>query len=916
MLSAVTAQLRPCQLADYHYEYTECDSEGGRWRVSVPKAPGLCSPSGSSIMPVRGKDCNFACSPGEYLDMADQECHPCEAGSFSLGGGVRFSDWSELPQGFAVRTEEVKQSSWGVWAQKSKSVNCSRSGWTPRGAYIMAMPGMCPSNLLFSAKLVKAGKVSFEYQYTDAGAIFHFMEVVEDLSGVTQDWCIKVRRSEDKVQIDTIILTFDSPKPANRIHMGYLTLGVRPFSSSSYHQENSVSQGSILSPMLFNLKGHIDWSANRATLLRLYSTLVRSKLDYCSVVYVGIPAHIGIHGNETVDKVTKAALNRPPSLGKLICWSDLKPKVNTYIHIIWRENWDAEVANKHNEVFPDLGEDLGKKGEGAGRQCKTVQNDQCQASGKENEKWPVVTEKGKWATVVVNLKSGMNVLQWRTIGAFPSMTHSVSSPILIRKIEITGVAYTSECTKCPNGTYSSRGSSFCQTCPPNTFSLHGASGCTKCKDSEYSEAGSVNCLPRPPCTQFDYYKYQKPCDDFKKTQQSYRWIEPKICSETVTGSVKLPKDWPMQDCPPCSPGMHRINASYCGFCEPNQYADIFGDCVDCPVSTSPDYKIDYQHWTNLPPNMSTQCVSVGDETCTNSAGWLPAGDHLRTSFGLSDRNMFLVLLLRLAGLKGEPSVVDGKPMALGSIEFEIELNCPSPCQLIFLSDLGNSNTVIQSWENTLSKKKFSHDIYTNESVVFTWAFQPDDFGLDADSEGYDGTLKMKNFAKIYSIHVSNTISGGASSCLMCPKGKSSEGCIPCPDGQYIDPLTQACQLCPPGTVLPSSNQWGKKACKPCGPGLHAVGGRSCQSDCTFTDNLGRNYDFSSLNSVRFIAGSRLFTGSGTQYFHGFNISLCNHGNQPLPMCVNNVTRDAMSPGSKRVDIITNTDVCHANFNLS
>ncbi|GFN81139.1 Band 7 protein [Plakobranchus ocellatus] len=72
----------------------------------------------------------------------------------------------------------------------------------------------------------------------------------------------------------------------------------------------------------------------------------------------------GIRGNENVDKLAKAALNRASCSGKRICWSDLKPKINAYIRSVWQKNWDAEGAN---EVFPNLGEDLHRRGEGAGR---------------------------------------------------------------------------------------------------------------------------------------------------------------------------------------------------------------------------------------------------------------------------------------------------------------------------------------------------------------------------------------------------------------------------------------------------------------------------------------------------------------------------------------------------------------------
>ncbi|GFO25214.1 ribonuclease hi [Plakobranchus ocellatus] len=81
---------------------------------------------------------------------------------------------------------------------------------------------------------------------------------------------------------------------------------------------------------------------------------------------------VGIQGNENVDKLAKAALNRVSYSEKFICYSDLKPKINTYILSVRQKNWDAEGANKLHEVLPNLGEDLHRRDEGAGRKRETA----------------------------------------------------------------------------------------------------------------------------------------------------------------------------------------------------------------------------------------------------------------------------------------------------------------------------------------------------------------------------------------------------------------------------------------------------------------------------------------------------------------------------------------------------------------
>lgn len=54
----------------------------------------------------------FSCKAGEFLDMKDQSCKSCAEGRYSLGTGVRFDEWDELPHGFAnvATTLEVDNS--------------------------------------------------------------------------------------------------------------------------------------------------------------------------------------------------------------------------------------------------------------------------------------------------------------------------------------------------------------------------------------------------------------------------------------------------------------------------------------------------------------------------------------------------------------------------------------------------------------------------------------------------------------------------------------------------------------------------------------------------------------------------------------------------------------------------------------
>lgn len=61
-----------------------------------------------------------------------------------------------------------------------------------------------------------------------------------------------------------------------------------------------------------------------------------------------------------------------------------------------------------------------------------------------------------------------------------------------------------------------------------------------------------------------------------QTRLMYKWIEPKICSETVAGAVKLPASGEKQTCPPCNPGFFVTSSSSCEPCEKGLYSNGTG----------------------------------------------------------------------------------------------------------------------------------------------------------------------------------------------------------------------------------------------------------------------------------------------------------------------------------------------------
>ncbi|GAB6028023.1 hypothetical protein CHUAL_002249 [Chamberlinius hualienensis] len=541
-----------------------------------------------------------------------------------------------------------------------------------------------------------------------------------------------------------------------------------------------------------------------------------------------------------------------------------------------------------------------------------AQNDQCQSfEDAEQSRWPLLTDEGKWHSVSVPLKTGLNVLQWKTIGMSAEGLHRHSKAVLIGSIEISGMAYTSECLPCRNGTHSGEGSKECELCPINYYSSLGSSDCRECMATHYAAKGSAKCLLREPCTDKDYYQVHGSCDANKKTEISYKWIEPKICNDLLRNSVKLPDSLYLDNCLPCNPGMHYTsnNTGGCEFCDQNEFSNGIDGCQSCPLSTAPNYGYQFIRWHEMPPGMEATCMSITGDGCRTAKGWQVAKDYIHSGIGHTE-DAYLVLSLNVPGFRTQGGgIVNGKPVEVGTISFTFELVCKTDCEFVFMQEsITRGASIIQTWNRTNAKGKqhFKYVVTQNDTYLFSWAYQKRSTWVSfngfrpsaVETTSVDGDSNESR-AIIHTINVTNTINGGASVCLACPKGSERQGCIPCPAGQYVDVNSTECKKCPKDTFVSDPYPYGIESCQPCGQGLKSDAGKSCYSDCNIDIN-NRHYDLTSLEGFHRVRGSRLFTSSGTEYFHEFNVSLCGFYGQGNTICVNNLTSKEYDKYSENV----------------
>ncbi|VIO87779.1 Uncharacterized protein BM_BM8821 [Brugia malayi] len=510
--------------------------------------------------------------------------------------------------------------------------------------------------------------------------------------------------------------------------------------------------------------------------------------------------------------------------------------------------------------------------------CRSYRDEMKQLMGNNLKKKGSSEDGNDWYRDRIELKSGHNVISW-TVMSYRLDAFYNNDVITISHIDIHGLQQIRKCTKCPGGTYSGIGAKQCRFCRAGYYSPPGSMQCIRCPLSQYSHARSSFCINRPICSLNDYYPVLKPCIN-GKTRTIFVKVQPNICRDDLNGAIKIPAPGNEISCPKCNPGMHLNSTGQCVFCQKDHYSHG-EECHRCPVDTLPNYGYHYIIWNTLPPNMFTRCEYIveGDLiNCTIDNAWIPAGSMIQTS-STQEKGIALELGLQIHDGFSNPLLAFDELISshnpIAHITFDFEMKCADDsCVLYFIEDAPSQSyyRILVDFSGTQHYQSYSYPIVSPNPTQFLFVF------IRSRSSTKEDVITDRAF--IYRINVTNVgdKSGGASTCLQCPKYNGK--CVHCLAGEYITETNNECKKCPNGLILnTTSDRMGIKSCIPCGINLISYDNIRCISNgILLLDNLSNNktyhFNFTYFFNRTFTAeGVQVFAREGASYFHLYNISL-------------------------------------------
>uniref|UniRef100_A0A0N4ZBC2 MRH domain-containing protein n=1 Tax=Parastrongyloides trichosuri TaxID=131310 RepID=A0A0N4ZBC2_PARTI len=477
-------------------------------------------------------------------------------------------------------------------------------------------------------------------------------------------------------------------------------------------------------------------------------------------------------------------------------------------------------------------------------------------------------------TKKINLREGQNSITWTITNNIEITT--LADIIYVLRIDIIGIAYTTSCTACPPGTYSSyEGSSKCDICPENTFSDYKSDRCHSCPYGTYSLGKSEMCIEKPACSNIDFHENRNElCFDDKGYTITYEKTKPIICS----GGIENILEKHLSTCPICSLGMIRNkNTGKCEYCGSGTYSSDGIKCSICPKNFAPKYGQFITRWDSYHENIETFCeYNYGNiqKKCIHNKSWIPSGDYFET-IRTRDVGVVFEFSLKVSSFENPlftTSDYGTSDNPVAEISFDLELGCLyESCSFYFVEEvpqLMSYYKIIATFDGTFKRSIFKHSILGSRGRQFLFAFMRSTSSTDNDS--------LTDYARIYSLNITNVGNKkGAFECFPCYKINSDGDCENCPQGHYVNINSSTCDACPPGTRLNYTAHTFETACIKCPKNMISEDFRTCKfnNQLKFKNDTIK-LDFKPLKSKLLnTTGVKIFTKDGHSYYHFYNVSI-------------------------------------------
>lgn len=191
-------------------------------------------------------------------------------------------------------------------------------------------------------------------------------------------------------------------------------------------------------------------------------------------------------------------------------------------------------------------------------------------------------------------------------------------------------------------------------------------------------------------------------------------------------------------------------------------------------------------------------------------------------------------------------------------------------QLDFLVEDTETVERANSWTGPQQRQRFEFSFRKNNSIALSWIF------VKTSTPTGGPLTKPRKFShdtvKIFSITLTNTLDGGASTCEACAGSSSAGNCSPCTPSQLWNPTAKRCDSCPPNSIISSATG----LCTQCPENLTpSLSKKFCISNCRVSIQGGKKaYDLSPLKGYHQSSTQHFFQVTGESYFHQFNLSFC------------------------------------------